>query len=136
MRIIRADALGMCFGVRDALEIARQIDRPGEVTIHGELVHNEAVLRELSERGFAVAERANGSNGSDGSYGSNGSNGNNESDRSYESHESYDSHHSHASALYRNYQIGHRINFCDEFVVGLLRCGNQQIFILDDVSEF
>lgn len=54
MRIIRADVLGMCFGVRDALGIIDQVDEPGKVTIHGELVHNEKVLDELSERGFRM----------------------------------------------------------------------------------
>lgn len=54
MRILKASAMGMCFGVRDALEIARGIGDPGEVTIYGELVHNEDVTRELCLRGFQV----------------------------------------------------------------------------------
>jgi 4-hydroxy-3-methylbut-2-enyl diphosphate reductase len=53
MRVIRAEVMGMCFGVRDALALVRSLDDPGGVTIHGELVHNEEVLRELAERGFA-----------------------------------------------------------------------------------
>jgi 4-hydroxy-3-methylbut-2-enyl diphosphate reductase len=44
----------MCFGVRDALAILGDVQRPGEVTIHGELVHNEKVLDELSQRGFRM----------------------------------------------------------------------------------
>jgi 4-hydroxy-3-methylbut-2-enyl diphosphate reductase len=52
MKVVRADVLGMCFGVRDALQALEQIDRPAEVTIHGELVHNEAVLLQLGTRGF------------------------------------------------------------------------------------
>lgn len=52
MRIIRSDVLGMCFGVRDALKILDGIDRPQDVTIHGELVHNEQVLVQLDLRGF------------------------------------------------------------------------------------
>lgn len=62
MKIIRAAAMGMCFGVRDALEVARGIDEPADVTIYGELVHNEDVMRELRGRGFRVigeAERGN-----------------------------------------------------------------------------
>ncbi|MEX0700973.1 MAG: 4-hydroxy-3-methylbut-2-enyl diphosphate reductase [Planctomycetales bacterium] len=52
MKVIRAEALGLCFGVRDALEVARGVDDPAAVTIHGELVHNERVLHELEARGF------------------------------------------------------------------------------------
>lgn len=54
MKIIKADVLGMCFGVRDALAIIDDVDRPEEVTIHGELVHNEKVLDDLAERGFRM----------------------------------------------------------------------------------
>jgi len=54
MRVIRADVMGMCFGVRDALKIIESIGEPGGVTIHGELVHNEVVLTGLRERGFAM----------------------------------------------------------------------------------
>jgi 4-hydroxy-3-methylbut-2-enyl diphosphate reductase len=52
MKIIKADVLGMCFGVRDALAIMDDIATPAEVTIHGELVHNEKILDDLDERGF------------------------------------------------------------------------------------
>src|SRR4029077_4006091 len=55
----QADVLGMCFGVRDALDIIRDIEKPHEVTINGELVHNEKVLAELEARGFhQAAERS------------------------------------------------------------------------------
>jgi 4-hydroxy-3-methylbut-2-en-1-yl diphosphate reductase len=54
MKIIRADVLGMCFGVRDALDIIAKVDDPEAVTIHGELVHNETVLDNLHERGFRM----------------------------------------------------------------------------------
>jgi 4-hydroxy-3-methylbut-2-en-1-yl diphosphate reductase len=54
MKIIKADVLGMCFGVRDALAIIDDVNRPQDVTIHGELVHNEKVLDDLSERGFRM----------------------------------------------------------------------------------
>jgi 4-hydroxy-3-methylbut-2-enyl diphosphate reductase len=39
MKIIKADVLGMCFGVRDALERIDDVERPEDVTIHGELLH-------------------------------------------------------------------------------------------------
>lgn len=54
MEIIRAEAMGFCFGVRDALELASTVDRPDEVTIHGDLVHNETVLDDLRDRGFTL----------------------------------------------------------------------------------
>lgn len=52
MQVILAEALGFCFGVRDALAAADQSRHPAAVTIHGELVHNEAVLMRLTARGF------------------------------------------------------------------------------------
>lgn len=52
MQIRRAEELGMCFGVRDALTTIQSIATPHEVTIHGELVHNGEVLADLDRRGF------------------------------------------------------------------------------------
>lgn len=52
--VIKAEVLGMCFGVRDALQVIESLDRPQDVTIHGELVHNEAVLTQLRFRGFGM----------------------------------------------------------------------------------
>jgi len=54
MKIIKADVLGMCFGVRDALTMIGDVERPRDVTIHGELVHNEQVLDDLQGRGFRM----------------------------------------------------------------------------------
>jgi 4-hydroxy-3-methylbut-2-enyl diphosphate reductase len=50
--------MGMCFGVRDALTAMDQIADPSDVTVHGELVHNEEVLRGLNKRGFAMNPEA------------------------------------------------------------------------------
>lgn len=52
MKVIRAEAMGLCFGVRDALNVARNVEDPQAVTIHGELVHNETVLIQLQQRGY------------------------------------------------------------------------------------
>ncbi len=52
MDVIRAEEMGMCFGVRDALRATRSVDDPTLVTIHGELVHNSRVARQLEEAGF------------------------------------------------------------------------------------
>jgi 4-hydroxy-3-methylbut-2-enyl diphosphate reductase len=61
MKVLRAKALGMCFGVRDAIQAAAEVAQPADVTIHGELVHNERVLVQLHERGFRMsAERERG----------------------------------------------------------------------------
>ena len=54
MRVIRAEFMGLCFGVRDALAIARETRDPGSVSIYGELVHNPTIQGELASRGFHV----------------------------------------------------------------------------------
>ena len=53
MQVIDAEEMGFCFGVRDALALARSAPDPHATTIHGELVHNEAVLAELAALGYA-----------------------------------------------------------------------------------
>lgn len=52
MKILFPRAFGMCFGVRDALAAAANINNPSNVTVYGELVHNEAVHSQLTARGF------------------------------------------------------------------------------------
>ncbi|MBK8974640.1 MAG: 4-hydroxy-3-methylbut-2-enyl diphosphate reductase [Planctomycetes bacterium] len=52
LRVIRARALGMCFGVRDALRDVLALRDAGSVTVWGELVHNPLVITQLGERGF------------------------------------------------------------------------------------
>ncbi len=54
MRVLRANHLGMCFGVRDAIEMAREAASREPLTILGELVHNETVLDELRARGIRL----------------------------------------------------------------------------------
>lgn len=48
----------MCFGVRDALQIADQVADPTQVTIHGELVHNPRVIQQLDVAGFVQSSEA------------------------------------------------------------------------------
>ncbi len=55
MRIIRAEHLGMCFGVRDAIELAVGRAEAAPLTILGDLVHNTEVIADLRGRGIAVA---------------------------------------------------------------------------------
>src|SRR3954465_15271562 len=57
MKIIRAEHLGMCFGVRDAIELALAESREQPLTILGDLVHNESVMADLESRGIVVARR-------------------------------------------------------------------------------
>jgi 4-hydroxy-3-methylbut-2-enyl diphosphate reductase len=52
MKVITAHAMGLCFGVRDALAVAHAIERPAQVTVFGQLVHNPLVTRDLDQRGF------------------------------------------------------------------------------------
>jgi 4-hydroxy-3-methylbut-2-enyl diphosphate reductase len=54
MRIIRATHLGMCFGVRDAINLALASAETGPLTILGDLVHNPTVLGALADRGIAM----------------------------------------------------------------------------------
>ena len=56
MRIIRAEHLGMCFGVRDAIALALEHAQAAPLTILGDLVHNPAVLADLRARGISVVD--------------------------------------------------------------------------------
>jgi 4-hydroxy-3-methylbut-2-en-1-yl diphosphate reductase len=58
MQVIRAEVMGLCFGVRDALATMKKVDRPSEVTVHGELVHNPIVLHQMERRGFRTSAEA------------------------------------------------------------------------------
>src|SRR5262245_28464203 len=52
MKIIKAQHLGMCFGVRDAIALALSEVEHQPLTILGDLVHNETVLADLKARGL------------------------------------------------------------------------------------
>ena len=54
MNIIRAEHLGMCFGVRDAIALAQQQATEAPLTILGDLVHNETVLNQLRSQGVQI----------------------------------------------------------------------------------
>jgi 4-hydroxy-3-methylbut-2-en-1-yl diphosphate reductase len=58
MKIIRAEHLGMCFGVRDAIALAVETAALGPLTILGDLVHNETVLAELRAKGIRIEPEA------------------------------------------------------------------------------
>ncbi|MCC7373527.1 MAG: 4-hydroxy-3-methylbut-2-enyl diphosphate reductase [Verrucomicrobiales bacterium] len=57
MIIQRAQHLGMCFGVRDAIALAKSEATKGPLTILGDLVHNESVLADLRQRGVHIERR-------------------------------------------------------------------------------
>ena len=56
MRILRAAHLGMCFGVRDAIDLAVRHSDTAPLTVLGDLVHNDVVLAGLRSRGIASAK--------------------------------------------------------------------------------
>jgi 4-hydroxy-3-methylbut-2-enyl diphosphate reductase len=58
MKIIRAEHLGMCFGVRDAIALAVEAAVREPLTILGDLVHNETVLAELRAKGIQFAQQS------------------------------------------------------------------------------
>jgi 4-hydroxy-3-methylbut-2-enyl diphosphate reductase len=58
MKIIRAQHLGMCFGVREAIELALNVAREQPLTVLGDLVHNETVLEDLKAHGVRIVQQA------------------------------------------------------------------------------
>lgn len=58
MQVRMADHLGMCFGVRDAIDLTLRLTRQGPITILGDLVHNHDVVSEMEAAGARRALRA------------------------------------------------------------------------------
>ena len=58
MKILRAEHLGMCFGVRDAIALAMQESATQPLTVLGDLVHNETVLARLQAQGVQFRNEA------------------------------------------------------------------------------
>ncbi len=57
MKILRASHLGMCFGVRDAIALARQQATLHPLSILGDLVHNDTVVQQLRAQGIRMAKQ-------------------------------------------------------------------------------
>ena len=57
IKILRATHYGMCFGVRDAIALAFAESKSRPITILGDLVHNETVLKTLREQGVKIARQ-------------------------------------------------------------------------------
>ena len=53
-QIVRAQHMGFCFGVRDALKAADAADAPDQTAIFGELVHNADVVSRLQNQQFQL----------------------------------------------------------------------------------
>ena len=61
MRLILAENMGFCFGVRRAVEIAsKAAGERGRVFTLGELIHNRTVVNELAERGVIPVDTIDG----------------------------------------------------------------------------
>ena len=58
MKVIRAQAMGMCFGVKDALSTVMVMDYPERSTVYGQLVHNGEVLKRIKARGLSMLEES------------------------------------------------------------------------------
>ncbi len=54
MKVSLASALGTCFGVKDAINLALEPQFKGELTIVGQLVHNRQVNESLKHNGISV----------------------------------------------------------------------------------
>jgi len=54
MKIIRATHLGMCFGVRDAIDLAKRTAHRTPVTVLGQLAHNQDVIADLENHGVVT----------------------------------------------------------------------------------
>jgi 4-hydroxy-3-methylbut-2-en-1-yl diphosphate reductase len=57
MQVRMAEHYGMCFGVRDAVDLALGLAHQGPLTILGDLVHNAAVVARMEAAGAVRAER-------------------------------------------------------------------------------
>jgi 4-hydroxy-3-methylbut-2-enyl diphosphate reductase len=57
LTVLRAKHMGMCFGVRDAIHMAKRVGRARPLTILGQLVHNPKVLEDLKVQGVQFEDK-------------------------------------------------------------------------------
>ena len=57
MRITLATAMGTCFGVQDAIDMALDPEFRDRLTVVGQLVHNPQTVKRLEENGVRIIER-------------------------------------------------------------------------------
>lgn len=58
MEVRLAEHFGMCFGVRDAIDLALHLTRQGGLTILGDLVHNPDVVEQMEGAGAVRARQS------------------------------------------------------------------------------
>ena len=57
MKLTLASAMGTCFGVQDAIDLALSPEFRNELTVVGQLVHNPQTVERLRANGVAIVER-------------------------------------------------------------------------------
>jgi 4-hydroxy-3-methylbut-2-en-1-yl diphosphate reductase len=57
VRITLAQAMGTCFGVQDAIDMALEPEFRGRLTVVGQLVHNPQTMERLRANGVRIVER-------------------------------------------------------------------------------
>ena len=57
VRVTLAEAMGTCFGVQDAIDMALDPAFRGRLTVVGQLVHNPQTVQHLRENGIRIVER-------------------------------------------------------------------------------
>ncbi|MBI4604244.1 MAG: 4-hydroxy-3-methylbut-2-enyl diphosphate reductase, partial [Planctomycetes bacterium] len=57
MRVTVAKALGTCFGVRDAIDLAMNESFRGDLTVVGQLVHNPQTVERLRDNGVQIVDK-------------------------------------------------------------------------------
>jgi 4-hydroxy-3-methylbut-2-enyl diphosphate reductase len=57
MRVTVARALGTCFGVQDAIDLALDESYRGELTVVGQLVHNPQTVERLRQNGVQIVDK-------------------------------------------------------------------------------
>jgi 4-hydroxy-3-methylbut-2-enyl diphosphate reductase len=57
MRVTVAKALGTCFGVQDAIDLALDESYRGELTVVGQLVHNPQTVERLRQNGVQIVDK-------------------------------------------------------------------------------
>ena len=57
MEVILAKSAGFCFGVRRAVDtVYQQVKCGGQIYTYGPIIHNEAVVQDLEEKGVRVLQ--------------------------------------------------------------------------------
>lgn len=57
MRVTVAKALGTCFGVQDAIDLAMDAAYQGNLTVVGQLVHNPQTVQRLRDNGVQIVDK-------------------------------------------------------------------------------